>query len=54
MKEVTIYEKRFTKAELTILRMVVEDYLRDNPDDDEVQEIYECCLDYDNPKHIKI
>lgn len=54
MKEIAIYEKRFTKAELTILRMVVENYLRDNPDDEEVLEIYEDLLDYNHPKYIKI
>lgn len=53
MKEIIIYEKRFTKAELTILRMVVEDYLRDNPDDEEVLELYSNELGYNHPNYIK-
>lgn len=54
MKEITIYERRFTKAELTILRMVVENYLREFPDDEEVEDIYNERLDYNHPKYIKL
>lgn len=48
-----IYEKRFTEVELTLLRMVVENYLRENPDDEEVMNIYENDLDYSHPKYIR-
>lgn len=54
MKEVTIYEKRFTEIELTALRMVVENYLREFPDDEEVEDIYNERLDYNHPKYIKL
>lgn len=53
MKETTIYEKRFTEIELTALRMVVENYLREFPDDEEVEDIYNDILDYNHPKYIK-
>ena len=49
----TIYEKRFTEAELTLLRMVVENYLRENPDDEAVMNIYDNDLDYNHPKYIR-
>ena len=50
----TIYERRFTEEELTLIRQVFEYYL-DSPDsngDDEAEEFYNEELQYEDKKYI--
>lgn len=49
-----IFEKRFTRGELTLLRIAVEFYLDHNDEDEEVRDLYLTELGYNHPKYIKI
>lgn len=49
-----VYDKTFTEKELTILREVVEMYLNENDNDEEVRDLYLTELGYDRFRYIKI